>query len=64
MQNSVDRAFAPLAEAVERHEPAIVGNDEHNKALDMRTETQTTAMEQLRSVLLVLRSAQNVAEGI
>lgn len=62
MQGSVDRAFAPLAEAVDRHESTLAEHDEHIKALDMRIEAQAPAMEALWVEVLALRSAQDVAE--
>lgn len=58
----MDRAFAPVAEAVERHETSLVDHEGHLKSLDLRFEAQQAAVEQLRSEEVALRSEQSVAE--
>lgn len=49
MQESVNRAFAPLAEAAERHECTLQDNEAHIGSMDARFEAQAAALEQLVS---------------
>lgn len=57
MQGSVDRALAPLAKTVERHDTTLLEHEENIKALDARVEVQAAALEQMRLEVLSLRAA-------
>lgn len=63
MQESVDRAFAPTPEAMECHETTLVEHGEHIKTLDQSLKVHNIAMEQFKSEVLALRTAQSAAEA-
>lgn len=63
MQVSVNRAFAPIAERVEQRDRPLLEHDELPKAIDIRIEAQNTAMAQLHTEILELRTTQSLAEA-
>lgn len=63
IQDVVDKAFAPLAETVERHETSLVNRDERIKHLDDRISAHAAALEQMCLEILELRGAQSTSEA-
>lgn len=61
MQGTIDKAFAPIVETVERHEATLTEHDELLKHMDRRIEIQTAAMEQMRLEVLEFHGAQSAA---
>lgn len=52
MQESVERALAPIAERMEQHDSALLEHEELLRAMDRRLELQSAAMEQFRMEVL------------
>lgn len=63
MQDVVDKAAAPLAETVERHEVSTVDHDEQVKHMDAKISVQAAALEEMRLEFQELRGAQSTSEA-